>query len=74
VKDVTEVKVREDESIDAALRRFKRECERAGLMTEIKRREYYESPSVRRKRKAAEARRKQKRRQLKLLNRFKRKR
>ena len=71
---MTEVKVREDESIDAALRRFKRECERAGLMTEIKRREYYESPSVRRKRKAAEARRKQKRRQLKLLNRFKRKR
>jgi len=71
---VTEVKVREDESIDAALRRFKRECERAGLMTEIKRREYYESPSVRRKRKAAEAKRKQRRRQLKLLNRFKRKR
>jgi small subunit ribosomal protein S21 len=71
---VTEVKVREDESIDAALRRFKRECERAGLMTEIKKREYYESPSVRRKRKAAEAKRKQRRRQLKLLNRFKRKR
>ncbi|MDH5174049.1 MAG: 30S ribosomal protein S21 [Elusimicrobiota bacterium] len=71
---MTEVKVREDESIDAALRRFKRECERAGLMTEIKRREYYESPSVRRKRKAAEAKRKQRRRQLKLLNRFKRKR
>ncbi len=71
---MTEVKVREDESIDAALRRFKRECERAGLMTEIKRREYYESPSVRRKRKAAEAKRKQRRRQLKLLNRLKRKR
>jgi len=71
---VTEVKVREDESIDAALRRFKRECERAGLMTEIKKREYYESPSVRRKRKATEAKRKQKRRQLKLLSRFKRKR
>ncbi len=71
---MTEVKVREDESIDAALRRFKRECERAGLMTEIKKREYYESPSVRRKRKATEAKRKQKRRQLKLLSRFKRKR
>jgi small subunit ribosomal protein S21 len=71
---VTEVKVRENESIDAALRRFKRECERAGLMTEIKKREYYESPSVRRKRKAAEAKRKQRRRQLKLLSRFKRKR
>jgi len=71
---VTEVKIREDESIDAALRRFKRECERAGLMTEIKKREYYESPSVRRKRKVAEAKRKQRRKQLKLLDRFKRKR
>jgi len=71
---VTEVKVREHESIDEALRRFKRECERAGLMTEIKRREYYESPSVRRKRKIAEAKRKQRRRELKFLNRLKRKR
>ena len=71
---MTEVKIRENESIDAALRRFKRECERAGLMTEIKKREYYESPSVRRKRKAAEAKRKQRRRQLKLLSRFNRKR
>ncbi|HUW23757.1 MAG TPA: 30S ribosomal protein S21 [bacterium] len=71
---MTEVKIRENESIDAALRRFKRECERAGLMTEIKKREYYESPSVRRKRKAAESKRKQKRRQLKLLSRFDRKR
>jgi len=71
---VTEVKVREHESIDEALRRFKRECERAGLMTEIKKREYYESPSVRRKRKIAEAKRKQRRRELKFLNRLKRKR
>jgi len=71
---VTEVKVREHESIDEALRRFKRECERAGLMTEIKKREYYESPSVRRKRKIAEAKRKQRRKELKFLNRLKRKR
>ena len=71
---MTEVKVREHESIDEALRRFKRECERAGLMTEIKKREYYESPSVRRKRKIAEAKRKQRRRELKFLNRLKRKR
>jgi small subunit ribosomal protein S21 len=71
---VTEVKVREDESIDEALRRFKRECERAGLMTEIRKREYYESPSVRRKRKMAEAKRKQRRRELKFLSRLKRKR
>lgn len=71
---MTEVKVREHESIDEALRRFKRQCERAGLMTEIKRREYYESPSVRRKRKIAEAKRKQRRRELKLLSRLKRRR
>jgi small subunit ribosomal protein S21 len=71
---VTEVRIREHESIDEALRRFKRECERAGLMTEIKRREYYESPSVRKKRKIAEAKRKQKRKELKFLSRLKRKR
>jgi small subunit ribosomal protein S21 len=71
---VTEVKIREHESIDEALRRFKRECERAGLMTEIKRREYYESPSVRKKRKIAEAKRKQKRKEVKFLSRLKRKR
>lgn len=71
---MTEVKIREHESIDEALRRFKRECERAGLMTEIKRREYYESPSVRKKRKIAEAKRKQKRKEVKFLSRLKRKR
>ena len=56
------IKVRENESIEEALRRFKKECERNGIMQEIKRREYYESPSVKRKRKAQEARRKVKRR------------
>jgi small subunit ribosomal protein S21 len=56
------IKLRDNESIEEALRRFKRECDRNGLMQEIKRREYYESPSVKRKRKAQEARRKVKRR------------
>lgn len=56
------VKVREGENIEEALRRFKRECERNGLMQEIKRREFYETPSMRRKRKQAEARRKMRRR------------
>ena len=56
------IKLRENESIEEALRRFKRECDRNGIMQEIKRREYYESPSDRRKRKAQEARRKVKRR------------
>ena len=56
------IKLRENESIEEALRRFKRECDRNGIMQEIKRREYYESPSVKRKRKAQEARKKIKRR------------
>jgi small subunit ribosomal protein S21 len=59
---VVSVKVRDGESIEEALRRFKRECERNGIMQEIKRREHFESPSVRRKRKEAESRRKLKRR------------
>lgn len=56
------VKVRDGETIEDAIRRFKRECERNGIMQEIKRREFFEPPSMRRKRKAAEARRKMKRR------------
>lgn len=56
------IKVRDNESIEEALRRFKRECERDGIMQEIKKREYYESPSVRRKKKMQEARRKMRRR------------
>ena len=58
------VKVRDGESIEDALRRFKRECERNGIMQEIKRREYFESPAARKKRKAADARRKLKRRSM----------
>lgn len=58
------IKVRENESIEEALRRFKKECERNGIMQEIKRREYYEAPSVKRKRKAQEARRKMRRRMM----------
>lgn len=58
------VKVRDGESIEEALRRFKRECERNGIMQEIKRREHYEPPSVKRKRKQAEARRKMRRRMM----------
>lgn len=55
------VKLREGESVEEALRRFKRECERNGILREIKRREHYVSPGVKRKLKAAEARRKMRR-------------
>ncbi len=49
------VKVRENEPFDFALRRFKRSCEKAGVLSEMRRREYYEKPTQERKRKAAAA-------------------
>jgi small subunit ribosomal protein S21 len=55
------VKIREGESIEEALRRFKRECERNGILKEIKRREFYISPSMKKKLKAQDARRKMRR-------------
>jgi small subunit ribosomal protein S21 len=53
------VRVEEGESIDRALKRFKRECERDGILREWKRRAYYEKPTTQRKnkKKAAERRR-----------------
>ncbi len=39
------VKVKENEPFDVAMRRFKRACEKAGVMSEVRRREYYEKPS-----------------------------
>lgn len=49
------VRVREGEPFEVALRRFKRTCEKAGVLTEIRRREFYEKPTEVRKRKAAAA-------------------
>ena len=49
------VKVRENEPFDVALRRFKRSCEKAGVLSEVRRREFYEKPTSVRKRKAAAA-------------------
>ena len=49
------VRVKENEPFDVALRRFKRSCEKAGVLTEIRRREFYEKPTAVRKRQAAAA-------------------
>ena len=49
------VRVRENEHFDAALRRFKRSCEKAGILAELRRREFYEKPTQERKRKKAAA-------------------
>jgi small subunit ribosomal protein S21 len=48
--------VRENEGIESALRRFKKQCEKEGIMTEIRKREFYEKPCVKRKRKKVNAR------------------
>ena len=52
------VQVRDEESFENALRRFKRKCEKSGVLTELKRRQHFEKPSVKRKRKAVQARKK----------------
>lgn len=52
------VKVRGNEPLEIALRRFKKQCEKAGILTEIKRREHYDKPSVKKKKKAIAARKK----------------
>ena len=53
---MSEVRVKENESLDSALRRFKRQCAKSGVMSEIRKREHYEKPSVRRKKKSEAAR------------------
>jgi len=52
------VKVRDNESFEKALKRFTKACEKSGLMAEIKKHQHYEKPSERRKRKENSARRK----------------
>ena len=49
------IKVKDNEPFDVALRRFKRSCEKAGVLAEVRRREFYEKPTWIRKRKAAAA-------------------
>lgn len=53
---MSEVIVNENESLDSALRRFKKNCARNGTLAEIRKREHYEKPSVRRKKKSEAAR------------------
>ena len=54
--NMAEVRVKENETLDSALRRFKRSCAKSGIMTEVKKRQHYEKPSVKRKKKSEAAR------------------
>ena len=53
---MSEVHVKENESLDRALKRFKRSCAKAGVLAEVRRREHYESPSVKRRKNSEAAR------------------
>ena len=55
---MSEIKVKPNESIDSALKRFKRETAKSGVMAEIKKRKHYEKPSVKKKKKSEAAKRK----------------
>ncbi len=57
---MTEVRIGQGESLDEALRRFKKKCQRNGIISEMKRHEHYEKPSERRRKR--EQARKRKRR------------
>jgi len=50
------VKIRDNESFEKAFRRFKKSCEKSGLLSEVKKREHYEKPSIRKKKKSIAAR------------------
>ena len=65
---VAGVRVREGESYENALRRFKKQCEKAGILSEIRKREHYEKPSIKRKKKAAAARKRLLKKMRKLMN------
>ena len=52
------VKVRESEPFDNALRKFKKQCDREGILSEVKKREYYDKPSVKKKKKSIAAKKK----------------
>ena len=53
---MSEVRLKENETLESALRRFKRQCAKAGVLSEVRKREHYEKPSVRRKKKSEAAR------------------
>ncbi len=56
---MAEIRIKDNESLDSALRRFKKQCARSGVIAEVRKREAYEKPSVKRKKKS-EAERKRK--------------
>ena len=59
-KSMSEVHVKENESLESALKRFKRSCAKSGVLAEVRKREHYESPIVKRRKKSEAARKNRK--------------
>ena len=55
-KIMSEVHVKDNESLDSALKRFKRNCAKSGVLSDLRKKEYYQSPSVKRRKKSEAAR------------------
>jgi len=53
---MSEIKIGENETLESALRRFKKKCATSGVLSEVRKREHYEKPSVRKKKKSEAAR------------------
>ena len=53
---MSEIRLKDNESLDNALKRFKRQCAKSGVMSELRKREHYDKPSVKRKKKSEAAR------------------
>ena len=66
---MADIRIRENESFENAVRRFKKQCEKAGILSEVRRREHYEKPSVKRKRKALAAKKRAMKRVRKMMER-----
>ncbi len=58
---MSEIRLKENESLESALKRFKRSCAKSGVLSELRKREHYECPSVKRRKKSEAARAKKKR-------------
>ena len=54
--EMSEIRIKDNESLESALRRFKRQCAKSGVLAEVRKREAYEKPSVKRKKKSEAAR------------------
>ena len=63
------VRIRENESFESALRRFKKQCEKTGILSEVRKREHFEQPSLKRKRKLIAARKRAMKRNRKMMDR-----